>query len=181
MKATGIVRKVDELGRIVLPKDIRRSLNLKVGTPLEIFVKENTLVLKEYSQLQNLQEKATDVCECLYKTLECDVFATDMNNVITCFGKIKSEILNEKISSLLIKIIEERKVVIHNKLNNQNKSLVLGAELNAESIIVCPIIVNSDCIGSIVCVSSNKEFSPSDAKCVSALNCLLCKNCELWS
>ena len=52
-------------------------------------------------------------------------------------------------------------------------------DLNAESIIVCPIIVNSDCIGSIVCVSSNKEFSPSDAKCVSALNCLLCKNCEL--
>ena len=53
MKATGIIRRVDELGRVVLPKDIRRSLNLKVGTPLEIYIEENTLILKEYSKQDN--------------------------------------------------------------------------------------------------------------------------------
>ena len=178
MKATGIVRKVDELGRIVLPKDIRRSLNLKVGTPLEIFVNDNTLILKEYSQLKNLKEKAFDVAECLHKTLECDVFITDLNNVIACFGKCKKEIDNAQISQVLLKIIEERKLVIHNKLNNQIKNLVMNASLEVVSIIVCPIIVNGDCLGSIVCLN-NKEFLPADTKCVSALNCLLCKNCDL--
>ena len=179
MKATGIIRKVDELGRIVLPKDIRRSLNLKVGTPLEIFVKDNSLILKEYSQIQNLKDKALDIVECLNKTLECDVLVTDMNNVIACFGKTKKEIENSQITSVLLKIIDERKIIIHNKLNNQNINLINNLNSVISSAIICPIVVNGDCLGSIVCLSVNKEFSPADAKCVSVLNCLLCKNCDL--
>lgn len=179
MKATGIIRKVDELGRIVLPKDIRRSLNLKVGTPLEIYINGTSLILRQYSQLQNLQEQANDIAECLHKNLECDTVVSDLNNVIACYGKNKKHLENASISQVLSKIIEERKIVIHNKLNNQ-KSLFNNIELeNIKSVIICPIVVNGDCLGCIVCLDENKEFSPTDAKCVNILNCLLCKNCDL--
>ena len=176
MKATGIVRKVDELGRIVLPKDIRRSLGLKEGTPMEIFINGNMLVLKQYSQLQNFQNQAKLITECLAKTLDCDVVITDLSNCISCSGKNKKELENITVTSNLDKIINDRKTVIHNKISKQN---ILQTQLEILSILITPIVVNGDCYGSIICLSTNKEFVTSDAKCVNMMACLISNKCDL--
>ncbi len=179
MKATGIVRRVDELGRIVLPKDIRRSLNLKVGTPLEIYLEKDTLILKEYSQVNNLKQNAMDIVECLSKNLECDCFITDTSKVICHCNKCKKDLENSKITNTLLNIIEQRKCVIHNKTSKQKLQLVDSEIQDYCSTIICPILVNGDVLGSIVCLSNNKDFLPQDAKCVSIVNCLIIKQCEL--
>ena len=178
MKATGIVRKVDELGRIVLPKDIRRSLNLKVGTPMEIYINGNSLILKEYSQLQNFKTQSDIFVECLSKNLECDTVITDLSNVIASYGKVKKIADNIGISSALEDIMNQRKTVIHNKPKNA-LNLIQTDLSNYIAFLISPIIVNGDCLGSIICLSSNKEFTPTDVKCVNILNCLLAKKCDL--
>lgn len=178
MKATGIIRKVDELGRIVLPKDIRRSLNLKVGTPMEIYINGNTLILKEYSQLQNFKAQSDIFVECLSKNLECDALITDLSNVIASYGKVKKITENIGICSALEEIMNQRKTVIHNKPKNSLN--LIQADLSSYIFfLVSPIIVNGDCLGSIICLSANKEFTTTDVKCVNILNCLFAKKCDL--
>lgn len=179
MRATGIVRKIDELGRIVVPKDIRRSLNLKVGTSMEIYVNGNALILKEYSQLQNIKEEAIYISECLAKNLECDVLVTDLTCVIANWGKNTKQFENLHISKTLEKIITDRKLVIHNKLSNNSLQLFQIDLTEYKSIIVSPVVINGDCMGSIVCLSTNKDLTPNDAKCVNILNCLLVKKCDI--
>ena len=179
MKATGIIRRVDELGRIVLPKDIRRSLNLKVGTPLEIYIENKSLILKEYSQINNLKQNALDIVECISKNLECDCFITDNSKVICHCNKCKFNIENCSITSALSNIIEERKTVYFNKTNSSKLKLVSSDMQDYSSVIVCPILVNGDVLGSIVCLSNEKEFSFNECKCVNIVNCLLVKQCEL--
>ena len=179
MKATGIIRRIDELGRIVLPKDIRRSLNLKVGTPLEIYIDGKTLLLKEYSQMNNLKQSSTDIVDCISSNLECDCFITDTNKVICSCGKCKKEVLDSKISTVLSNIMEERKCVIHNKTSKTKLQLVSSNIQEFCSAIICPVLVNGDVLGTIVCLSNNRDFSSVDAKCIKIVNCLLIKQCEL--
>ena len=111
MKATGVVRRIDDLGRIVIPKEIRRTLRIKEGDPIEIFTdKEGEVILKKYSPIGELSEFATGYAETLAKTTGHIACITDKDSVIAVSGGSKKEFLEKAISPELEKLIENKEV-----------------------------------------------------------------------
>ena len=97
MKATGVVRRIDDLGRIVIPKEIRRNLRIRDGESLEIFVDGDNIVLKKYSIMKNIDEYASNLVDSLYSLVKKSVVITDCDSVIACSGNVKG-LLNKSIS-----------------------------------------------------------------------------------
>ena len=112
METTGVVRRIDELGRIVIPKEIRRTLGIKDGSSLEIYVDKDVVALKKHSTMSNLVELASIYTESVYATLKRELFITDCDNIISCPNTRKKEFLNKQISKYLDECIKERKEVI---------------------------------------------------------------------
>ena len=109
MKATGVVRRIDDLGRVVIPKEIRKTLRIKEGDPLEIFTdKEGEVILKKYSPIGELSEFATEYAETLAKTTGHIACITDRDTVIAVSGGPKKEFLEQGVSSELEKIMEDK-------------------------------------------------------------------------
>ena len=109
MKATGVVRRIDDLGRIVIPKEIRRTLRIKEGDPLEIFTeKDGDIILKKYSPIGELSNFATEYVESLSKITGHISIITDRDTVIAVSGTSKKDLLEQKISSDLEKIFNTR-------------------------------------------------------------------------
>ena len=116
MKATGVVRRIDELGRIVIPKEIRRTLKIKNGTPLEIYSGDNgELILKKYSPILEISDFASEVAESIYKATELSVIVTNMEKIIACNGVIKNLYINRQIDSSIEKAINSRLCKIYDK------------------------------------------------------------------
>ena len=111
MKTTGVVRRIDDLGRIVIPKEIRRTLHIKEGDPLEIFTdKEGEIILKKYSPIGELSEFATGYAETLSKTTGHIACITDKDTVIAVSGGSKKEFLEQSLSPELEKVIENKEI-----------------------------------------------------------------------
>ena len=110
MKATGIVRRIDDLGRIVVPKEIRRTLRIREGDPLEIFTdREGEIILKKYSPIGELSQFAGEYAESLAQTTGHLVLITDCDHVVTASGNGKKEYEGKPISKQLEDAISERK------------------------------------------------------------------------
>ena len=113
MKATGIVRRIDDLGRVVIPKEIRRTLRIREGDPLEIFVdRDGEVILKKYSPISELGDFAKEYAEALYDSLGNPVLICDRDTYIAVAGGSKKEYLNKSVSELVEKIMEDRHSVI---------------------------------------------------------------------
>lgn len=109
MKATGVVRRIDDLGRVVIPKEIRKTLRIKEGDPLEIFTdKEGEVILKKYSPIGELTEFATGYAETLAKTTGHIACITDKDTVIAVSGGAKKELLEQNISTELEKLMDDK-------------------------------------------------------------------------
>lgn len=166
MKATGIVRRIDELGRIVIPKEIRRTFKIREGTPIEIFSNDNgELILKKYSPVMELGEISGDVCESIFQALENNVLICDKDNVVSCSGTInfKKQFLHKNITLSLEKIIEERKPVLLNSTENANLINIIKEDIDYKSLIILPLIANGDTYGAIVLVGDN-TFTNTEVK-----------------
>lgn len=109
MKATGIVRRIDDLGRVVIPKEIRRTLRIREGDPLEIFTdREGEIILKKYSPIGELGTLAKLYAESLSQTLGCTVCITDMDQVVSASGAGKKDLQDQFISREAEKLLQER-------------------------------------------------------------------------
>lgn len=173
MKVAGVVRRIDELGRIVIPKEIRKTLRIKNGENLEIFISNENIVLKKYSQLGNLSELSDSIVESLNSYLKANVLITDTNRFISINGPLKKKYLNLEISEELFKIINNRKPITIN-----NKSIYLTKDNKEEkNTLINPIISNGDVIGSIIIIS-DKEIAQSDMKIAEILSNVLAKHIE---
>lgn len=110
MKATGIVRRIDDLGRVVIPKEIRRTLRIREGDPLEIFTdREGEVILKKYSPIGELSAFARQYAESLAHVSGCLAFICDMDQVIAAAGSGKKEVEEQYISKPLEKVLEARR------------------------------------------------------------------------
>ena len=119
MKATGVVRRIDDLGRVVIPKEIRKTLRIKEGDPLEIFTdKEGEIILKKYSPIGELSEFATEYAETLAKTTGHIACITDKDTVIAVSGGSKKEYLEQGISPELEQIMDEKENYTSQENNN---------------------------------------------------------------
>lgn len=165
MRATGIVRRIDDLGRVVIPKEIRKTLRIREGDPLEIFTaKDGEVILKKYSPIGELNEFSQEYAETLGETLGLGVVVTDLDSIIAVSKLSKKDYKEKSISDELEQLIENRepKRVKDSKLVQLHKDDSM--EYVAQAII--PIVSSSgDCIGSIAMVSKDLEgLSEADEK-----------------
>lgn len=150
MKATGIVRRIDDLGRVVIPKEIRRTMRIREGDPLEIFTdREGEVIFKKYSPIGELNSFAAQYAETLYRIADMPVVICDRDAVIACAGLPKKEYLEKKLSSDLEEIIEGR----GNYRYLEGSAPVKITADSSSAVISCaiPIVADGDLIG---CVAS---------------------------
>ena len=167
LKATGVVRRIDDLGRIVIPKEIRRTLHIKEGDPLEIFTdKEGEVILKKYSPIAELSEFATGYAETLSKTTGHIACITDKDTVIAVSGGSKKEFLEKSLSPELEKVMENKE--IYTSKENNELSLPITQNDNNErrynSQVIYPIISDGDVIGSVILLSKEQNTKMGDTE-----------------
>ena len=156
MKATGVVRRIDDLGRVVIPKEIRKTLRIKEGDPLEIFTdREGQVILKKYSPIGELSEFATGYAETLAKTTGHIACITDKDTIIAVSGGSKKEFLEQDVSQELEKLMEDKEV--YTSKDNSDMAMPITRndtnEKKNKSQIVYPIISNGDTIGTVILMS----------------------------
>ena len=167
MKATGVVRRIDDLGRIVIPKEIRKTLRIKEGDPLEIFTdKEGEVILKKYSPIGELSEFATGYAETLAKTTGHIACITDKDTVIAVSGGSKKEFLEQDLSQELEQLMEDKE--IYTSKENNEVSIPVTKNDNMErkynSQVVYPIISQGDVIGSVILLSKEPNIKMGDTE-----------------
>lgn len=163
MKATGIVRRIDDLGRVVVPKEIRRTLHIREGDPLEIFTdKEGGIVLRKYSPIGELSGFAKQYAEALAQASGHIVSITDRDQHIAVSGHGKKELLGKPLSKALEKMIHLRQMVC---CQIKDKAFVplIDDELNFKSQVICPIIAEGDAIGAVV-ITSREEIKMGEVE-----------------
>ena len=167
MKATGVVRRIDDLGRVVIPKEIRKTLRIKEGDPLEIFTdKEGEIILKKYSPIGELSEFATEYAETLAKTTGHMACITDKDTVIAVSGGSKKEYLEQGISPELEQIMDEKENYTSQENNNVSIPITKN-ENNAKknnAQVVYPIIADGDVIGTVILLSKDANVKMSEVE-----------------
>ena len=184
MKATGIVRRIDDLGRVVLPKEIRRTLRIRESDPLEIFTdKDGEIILKKYSPIGELSEFATGYAETLAKTTGHIACITDKDTIIAVSGGSKKEFLEQDVSQELEKLMEDKEV--YSSKENSDMSMPITKNDNSErkhnAQIVYPIISNGDTIGTVILMSkdANSKMNEVEKKVAQSAATFLASQMEI--
>lgn len=175
MKATGIVRRVDELGRLVIPKEIRRTMRLAEGTPLEIFTdREGQIILKKYSPMMELGSFAKQYAESVAQTMNQKVAVSDRDQIIAVAGGGKRELLGKTISRQLEEMIINRENSIQAGLDKKTIPLISSAQA------IYPICCEGDCIGAVILYSRENQthFSETEYKAAACAASFLGKQME---
>ncbi len=149
MKATGIVRRIDDLGRVVIPKEIRRTMRIREGDPLEIYTdREGEVIFKKYSPMGELRAFAGEYAETLQKTSGMTIFICDRDEVIAVAGASKREYLEHKISKELEDIIDAR--TLYMKEIGRDPIGIVREGGSHYANCVMPIISSGDIIGAVI-------------------------------
>ena len=167
LKATGIVRRIDDLGREVIPKEIRRTLRIREGDPLEIFTdREGEVILKKYSPIGELANFAGQYAESIAQALGCLVCICDTDQVITASGNGRKELQDKYISSALRQVMDGRKIVLASEGSRDYVRIVTEQEAVYAEEVIAPIICVGDSIGAVVLLNqdSKKEFGEPEKK-----------------
>ena len=162
MKATGIVRRIDDLGRVVIPKEIRRVLRIREGDPLEIFTNNSgEVILKKYSPINDLSEVASEYAETVSKILGGTIIVSDTDQIIAASGIGRKEYSDKQVDPELDKIIQSK-----NRFSNDSK-------------IVVPIVSHGDPIGSITILpKENHHLGDAELKAAEIGASFLAKQME---
>lgn len=153
MKATGIVRRIDDLGRVVIPKEIRRTMRIREGDPLEIFTNpDGEVIFKKYSPVGEISETATQYADVLFKIGGTPAVICDRDHVIAVSGIQKKEILERRVSSSLEDLIEQRKSHFYKKADDKRLNPIEGVDRYA--IACMPIVSQGDVSGAVLMLSS---------------------------
>lgn len=164
MKATGIIRKIDDLGRVVIPKEIRKTLRIREGDPMEIYVdKTGEIILKRFAPLGDIQDEVVCLADSLAKNTGFSVYITDTQTVIAVNSKSKKGNLNRQITEDLLNILEQRVLYI-NKGDSEIKITEKDIYNSYLSQAISPIIADGDIIGSIIFFSESTRKNPTDAE-----------------
>jgi AbrB family transcriptional regulator (stage V sporulation protein T) len=163
MKTTGIVRRIDELGRVVIPKEIRRTMRLRDGEELEISLGNNDdLILKKFSPVKRIKDFSEEYCRVLAETTGNNVIVCDMDEAIAAAGDKKGDYAGRTITPRFEREMSARKAVI---LLGADIISVVGEETDdAKAQIIAPILSRGDVFGAVVMTSNKYKFDESDLK-----------------
>lgn len=165
MKATGIVRRIDDLGRVVIPKEIRRTLRIHEGDPLEIFTdREGEVILKKYSPMGEMAVFARQYTESLAATLGNTVCVADQDQIIAAAGMGKKELQDKYITPQLERTLKEREMVTAKRGERQYVKLFEDDREEFEGQIIVPIVCEGDVIGGVVILDKEKNGKDGELK-----------------
>lgn len=166
LSTTGIIRRIDELGRIVIPKEIRKNLRIKNGDNLEILVDGENITLKKYSQIENLENIANTYAESFYQVLKYNVIITDTDKIVAVGGNLKKKYINNQISEEIERMIERR----DNFVERKKKNIEISPGISEFGYYtVATIINNGDSIGSVIILSTDTPMLEQEEKLGSIL------------
>lgn len=160
MKATGIVRRIDDLGRVVIPKEIRRTMKIREGEPLEIFVdREGEVILKKYAPIGEISEFAQEYADSLAEVTNHVACVLDKDAVVAVAGAPRKEYLEKPISKAAQKVLETRETTIINEPGAH--AFCEGCKSEAEnckfsSTVLAPVVISDDVVVGVVVLSSRE-------------------------
>lgn len=185
MKATGIVRRIDELGRVVIPKEIRRTLRIREGDPLEIFTdREGEVILKKYSPIGELGDFAKEYADSLHQTLSYTVAICDKDNVIAVSGNRAKDLLDRPLHDDIEHVMEHRERVLKNRKDGDTMLSVTLSDTDPQetysSQVIVPIVAAGDAIGAVVMFGRDEQSSMenTEMKVCETAACFLGKQME---
>lgn len=162
MKATGVVRRIDELGRIVIPKEIRKTLRIREGENLEIFLdNESNIVLKKYSVVNKLSDLASQITNTIYNLTKHSVLITDNSDVISAAGKIKKQVIDKKISEDMSNLLINRESSLH---KHNEKIKIIEEEYHEGTFALSPILTSGDVLGLVMIIDDDSAVTEEDYK-----------------
>lgn len=151
MKQTGVTRKIDELGRIVIPKEIRKNLGIRDGESLEIYTSDDSIILKKYYEVKKLEDVCDKLCEMIKNIYDVNILITDREKVVSSsISNYKDKLLDKD----LIELIDERELLISDKLLTKK---IGNDEVNGYYTVV-PIVASSDSLGLVIIVDEVKTY-----------------------
>lgn len=167
MKATGIVRRIDDLGRVVIPKEIRRTLRIREGDPLEIFTdREGEVILKKYSPISELSAFAREYAESLSMATGETVCVTDHDQIIAAAGSGKKDLQDQYVSRKLEAILKSREKMHLFAKEKRFVALTDGEIEEYQEQIIHPIMCNGDVIGSVILLGKKKKLGETEEKLI---------------
>jgi len=161
MKTTGIIRRIDDLGRIVIPKEMRRTLRLREGDPLEEFIVDGGIFLKKYSPVMELSEFTKEYAESLHEALGYIALITDRDVVIAVAGCSKKEFIGKLIGKAVETVIETRESIsINNLMNYEDHHIIQmeGEKYSIKNEIIVPIICQGDVLGTVIIATKEEKI-----------------------
>ena len=163
MKATGIVRRIDDLGRVVIPKEIRRTQRIREGDPLEIFTTgAGEVIFKKYSPMGELAGFAAQYAEVLNRSLNLTALVCDRDSIIAAAGAAKRDYQERGVSSPLERIMDRRKPFWH---SGKAEECVFPCEGSDKHILgACPLLAGGDVAGAVILLSADKSARPGESE-----------------
>lgn len=164
MKSTGVVRRIDELGRIVIPKEIRKSLRIRSGDNVEIFIDNNeNIILSKYSSIGKINDFAENFAQTIQKFVKHDVIITDNDKIIASCGTLKKKYESSEISNEMLKFLNKRELY---QSDEKIDLKIINDEFINGYFLISPIIVESDSIGMIIIRSTDEKLTVFDNKII---------------
>ena len=163
MKATGIVRRIDDLGRVVIPKEIRRTMRIREGDPLEIFTeKDGELIFKKYSPIGELSEFAAEICDSLRKSTNGIAAICDRDTVIAISGGARRELMDKSVSPQLSEIMEGRGTYRH---TSGGSSVPVSVDDDKYCLsVAAPILAEGDVMGCVLFITARGSVPSSEVE-----------------
>lgn len=161
MKATGIVRRIDDLGRVVIPKEIRRTMRIREGDPLEIFTdSDGEVVFKKYSPVGELSPFATQYADVMSRACGLPVLICDRDHVVAAAGVSKKEFFERRVSGQLEEVMEQRQV--HVAKAGEQKRLQPVESIDRYAGVAVPIMAAGDVTGAVCMLLPESGAVPTD-------------------
>ena len=163
MKATGIVRRIDDLGRVVIPKEIRRTMRIREGDPLEIYTsRDGEVIFKKYSLMGGLEDFAGQLCDTMSRSTGAICAVTDRDSVIAVAGGAKRDLLAKRISAPLEQIMENRRIY---QYEGDGPRIPVSDSSDRLSVAVAaPILSEGDLLGLVLFINSDGQNGADDAE-----------------
>ena len=175
MKATGVIRRIDDLGRIVIPKEIRKNLRIKEGDNLEIFVKDEDVILKKYSMMNKINDLAKELTDAIYTFMKHSIFITDTDIIVAGSGPLKKDYVNKNISNSLIESIKRREKLIENHFKELN---ITEDNTIKCSYVLNTILVNGEAVGMILIISEEEKLGENEMQLAGIVSSFMTKYLE---
>lgn len=175
MKATGVIRRIDDLGRVVIPKEIRKNLRIKEGDNLEIFVSGENVILKKYSMMNKINDLASELTDAIYTFMKHSIFITDTDTIVAGSGPLKKNYLGKNISDFLVESIKRRDKMIENHFKELE---ILNNEEIICSYVLNTILVNGEAVGLILIISEDEKLGENEMQISGIVSSFMTKYLE---